>query len=87
MKTTAFGREAPFYLTRTELSLSKSEPELFTSTASSPLTTARSGGFPRSPACLTFHVVAMWDHLKLSNLRDFVMQWALTPFIARSRPV
>lgn len=29
VKTTAFGREAPFYLTRTELALSKAEPELF----------------------------------------------------------
>lgn len=29
VKTTAFGREAPFYLTRTELGLSKAEPEIF----------------------------------------------------------
>jgi Domain of unknown function (DUF3883) len=29
VKTTAFGREAPFYVTRTELDLSKAEPESF----------------------------------------------------------
>ncbi|MGE0582583.1 MAG: glutathione S-transferase N-terminal domain-containing protein [Steroidobacteraceae bacterium] len=55
---------------------------------------ARSDRFPREPAYLAFHAVAMWDHLELyqvvelgfPGLRSYAMQWASTPFIAQSKP-